>query len=70
MCFFNLKKKDLSHVFEKDCQILSPKGSEEWISDTLEKYLRIGSTNTLILPVVVYEYIGQKAILKLKLSPS
>ena len=46
MCFFNLKKKDLSHVFEKDCQILSPKGSEEWISDTLEKYLRIGSTNT------------------------
>ena len=43
---FLILKKDLSHVFEKDRQILSPKGSEEWISDTLEKYLRIGSTNT------------------------
>ena len=45
MCFFNLKK-DLSHVFEKYCQILSPKVSEEWISDPLEKDPRIGSTNT------------------------
>ena len=45
-CAFLILKKDLSHVFGKDCQILSPQGSEERISDTLEEYLRIGSTNT------------------------